>query len=506
MKREVRRRGLGRFVAAGFRVPALVLIAFAAVGVFALLEFGVRPASAQFFGLFEQQRPRRQAPPQQRQQFFPFPFFGGNTPSYQQPWDDRPTQRARPQQQRNDARAPAHKRPEVEPAKNVLVFGDSMADWLSYGLEEAFAETNELGVTRKVRQGAGLIRNEQRDYDWAQAIKEATERADFVVIMTGLSDRKPIRERVDAKPNPKDRRAKPGEKPNERDADPEATTIIAEPERGANASGSHEFRSEKWSELYGKRIDEVIEAAKAKRVPVIWVGLPPVRGPRARSEVPVLNDIYKLSAEKNGVTYVDVWEGFAGDDGDFTLTGPDVIGQVRRLRSPDGVHFTPAGARKLAHYVDREIKRMMSRELPLALPIPSEPQRGEPQPAGPAARPLAGPVIALTGGTAPREEALVGATREARAEDPLAVSVMVRGEALPGLPGRADYFAWPSPYTVADNDVAEPPALPAAAVAARPQPARQAEPAASASNTGNRGTRPSAASAVGPTPRSRAVR
>ena len=85
-----------------------------------------------------------------------------------------------------------------------------MADWLAFGLEEAFAEANELGVTRKcaqrrrphpqrsarVRLGSGRSRMRLR-----------AEKADFVVMMTGLGDRRAIRERIDAKqPAPKDRR------------------------------------------------------------------------------------------------------------------------------------------------------------------------------------------------------------------------------------------------------------------------------------------------------------
>jgi hypothetical protein len=39
---------------------------------------------------------------------------------------------------------------------SVLVLGDSMADWLGFGLEEAFAESPEIGVTRKPRPKRGL--------------------------------------------------------------------------------------------------------------------------------------------------------------------------------------------------------------------------------------------------------------------------------------------------------------------------------------------------------------
>ena len=41
------------------------------------------------------------------------------------------------------------------------------------------------------------------------------------------------------------------------------------------------------------------------------------------------------------------------------LQGPDFEGQIRRLRSGDGIYFTKAGARKLAHYVEREILRSL---------------------------------------------------------------------------------------------------------------------------------------------------
>ena len=32
-----------------------------------------------------------------------------------------------------------------------------MADWLDYGLEQAYAESADIGVVRKVRQSTGLI-------------------------------------------------------------------------------------------------------------------------------------------------------------------------------------------------------------------------------------------------------------------------------------------------------------------------------------------------------------
>ncbi len=156
---------------------------------------------------------------------------------------------------------------------------------------------------------------------------------------------------------------------------------------------SHEFRSDKWVELYSRRVDETIAALKAKRVPVIWVGLPPIRGTRSRAELSFLNEMYKSRAEKAGIIYVDVWDGFMDESGEFSNFGPDIIGQNRRLRAGDGVHFTKAGARKLAHYVEREIRRLLSRATPVALPIPDEPQKPSavPQPTRPCAAAGGGP-------------------------------------------------------------------------------------------------------------------
>ena len=68
-----------------------------------------------------------------------------------------------------------------------------------------------------------------------------------------------------------------------------------------------------------------------------------------------LDEIYRERAEKAGIVYVDIWDGFVDDSGRYAVQGPDFEGQIRRLRTGDGVHFTKAGAVKLANYVDAAI-------------------------------------------------------------------------------------------------------------------------------------------------------
>ena len=112
--------------------------------------------------------------------------------------------------------------------------------------------------------------------------------------------------------------------------------------------------------LFSRRIDDTIAALKSKGVPVFWVGLPSIRGTKATADAVYLNDLYRARAERAGVIYIDVWDGFVDEAGNFRPCGPDFEGQTRRLRSGDGVYFTKYGARKLAHYVEREIRRYMS--------------------------------------------------------------------------------------------------------------------------------------------------
>jgi hypothetical protein len=178
---------------------------------------------------------------------------------------------------------------------------------------------------------------------------------------------------------------------------------------------------------------------------VFWVGLPSIRGPKSTSDVQYLNDLYRARVEKAGLSYIDVWDGFVDDSGRFTAQGPDFEGQIRRLRAGDGVHFTRAGARKLAHYLEREIRRQLAPGTePVALPS-SEPQAPATaaRPSGPAARPLAGPVVPLTASVTSAQE-LIGPRDTGDASVPKSVTrALVDGEAVSPPAGRSDDFKWP---------------------------------------------------------------
>jgi len=158
-----------------------------------------------------------------------------------------------------------------------------------------------------------------------------------------------------------------------------------------------------------------------------------------------LDDLYRARAEKAGISYIDVWDGFVDENGRFVTQGPDFEGQTRRLRTSDGVHFTRAGARKLAHYLEREIRRVMAPGAEVVALPSSEPQvpATPGKPSGPAARPLAGPVVPLTA-TLPSGQELIGSSDPGAVPAPKSVTrTLVNGDAIAPPAGRSDDFKWP---------------------------------------------------------------
>src|SRR6266478_5122130 len=385
------------------------------------------------------------------------------------------------------SKAPPPEKRETVPERNVLVLGDAMADWLAYGLEDAYAERPDMGVIRKHKTVSGLLKYQPKGdpADWAAAARGilATEKPDAIVVMLGLNDRMAIREPVVEKPDskPSDKKsdkkdakakpeakpgdAKPGAKPGgaaDTAAKPEDKAVDTElspddaadnndappattPEKSARSpNGLYEFREERWVELYTRKIDEMIGVLKSKGVPVLWVGLPALRGAKPTSDMLFLDSLYREAAGKAGITYVDVWDGFVDEAGRFLQKGPDFEGQIRQLRSYDGVYFTRPGARKLAHYVEREITRLLAaRSAPIALPTEPATPDANALPGQPAPRPLAGPILPLVASSVGTDQLLGGPGSRPAAVDALAARTLVGGEALTPPAGRADDFAWP---------------------------------------------------------------
>jgi len=100
------------------------------------------------------------------------------------------------------SKAPPPRKLDKPPTRTVVVIGDSMADWLAYGLDEKYVEQPEIAVKRKIRATSGLVRYDAKNdaMDWSQAAKDAllNEQPNAIVVMLGLNDRVSLREKAPA--------------------------------------------------------------------------------------------------------------------------------------------------------------------------------------------------------------------------------------------------------------------------------------------------------------------
>ena len=210
--------------------------------------------------------------------------------------------------------------PPVATQFTVAVLGDTMGELLAQGLKEAYADRPEIAVAKRARGSSGLVRDDFLDWPkTAREMAESGDKLDAVLVMLGSNDRQPIRD----------------------------------------ADGAQDVLNERWRSLYGKRVDDLIEPFRAKKIPVIWVGLPIAKNARAAADFLSFNAIFRERVQKAGMTYVDVWASFLDDADAYDAMGPDIAGQTRRLRSADGVYFTRSGARKLAFFTERELARLI---------------------------------------------------------------------------------------------------------------------------------------------------
>jgi len=212
----------------------------------------------------------------------------------------------------------------------LQAYGDAFAEGLLAGLTEAFVGDGRLQLSRRHRAIPGLARAEAEDDIKAE---EGNQEAFHIgVIMIGIYDRNHIR--------------------------------ISARERLV-------LGSEEWRQEYGRRVDRFIKALKRRRMALYWVGQPIMRRYEANDPAQTMNDIVREKAYLNGIKFIDIQAHFADEGGNYAPYGPDIAGKQRQLREADGVSFTAAGNRKLAHFVDQEIRRDLAqakneRAIPLA--------------------------------------------------------------------------------------------------------------------------------------------
>ena len=335
--------------------------------------------------------------------------------------------------QASDRRPPRPTNAQRLPTRTVAVFGDRFGQALASGLTDTAA--SDMVVSVQTSDDAGLTRTDFAE--WLKALRSRLakpDHADLAIVMLGSNDRQPM--------------------------DDAGTSVLPTDPR--------------WQALYAARVDAVASTFAQLNMPLIWVGLPSVHSEEVSADFVRINGIARDRVARAGGTYVDSWEAFADETGRYSPVGPDLEGDTVKLRKADGFGFTNAGSRKLASFVEGDIKRIETSVLPTlrrtgpteatividtardfdqALQIdvnaqirreaglaPENPSAAAAS-GGPVARSAAGPVIPLSAPMAPDGQ-LAGATTHL--VSPGALPRTADGGDAP-TPGRADDFSWPRP-------------------------------------------------------------
>jgi hypothetical protein len=215
---------------------------------------------------------------------------------------------------------------------NLIVIGDDLAVGLHDGLSEAFTGDARLLIRPKSYSINGLLRPEYAEKLVALEEDLKREPTNIAVVMLGAWDRVTARDATGKRLN---------------------------------------VGSAAWKSEYAARADRLIKTLKRQNVAVYWVGLPNVRRSDYNEDAQMMNDTLRERVYLNGIKYIDAYAGFTDETGGYSPFGPDIAGKIVRLREGDGVYFTSAGNRKLAHFVERELKRDLvqakaDRAIPLA--------------------------------------------------------------------------------------------------------------------------------------------
>lgn len=285
-------------------------------------------------------------------------------------------------------------------AKVVLVVGDFIAGSLGEGLIAAFEGTPGIVVERRTNGSSGIVREDY--YDWPATLPGLlTEtKAALVVVSMGANDR-------------------------------QSMTVAGQKEK---------FRSEAWTKEYEARVDRIASLVRKDGKPLLWIGMPAFQSSAQTADMTTLNNLYRAGVEKAGGEFIDIWDGFVDENGKFVTSGSDINGQQVRLRGSDGINFTKAGKRKLAFYVEKEIRRVLGdaasgvsqqgdlKDLIVATPAAEDTEITKTQPIG-----LADP--ALDSGTA-----LLGGTVVKGNGKSLREKLVEKGEIADAPLGRVDDF------------------------------------------------------------------
>ena len=193
----------------------------------------------------------------------------------------------------------------------VLIVGDSVGLDLGQPLVNALGAFGDVTTYLDGRIDTGLTRPDYFNWPAELQVDLANQQPQLVVVMIGAND----------------------------------------PQGIVTQDGSIRFGQPGWDEAYSARVSAFIAEANAAGAHVLWVGMPPMQDPGLDAELKHLNGLVQAQVAETkygGAAYLSSVPALGDQHHYYTAYLPDSSGAVTNVRTPDGIHLTPAGGARLA--------------------------------------------------------------------------------------------------------------------------------------------------------------
>ncbi|MBZ7986737.1 DUF459 domain-containing protein [Campylobacter canadensis] len=185
----------------------------------------------------------------------------------------------------------------------LVLIGDSLMQGVGDKICK-IAKSMQINCVNIAKQSTGLLR--KKYYDYANNLEKILKQNNFktIIVLAGINDL------WDIKINKK----------------------------------TLKFGENDWNEFYTNRIKELIKIAKNYQAKIFWYELPIFKDEDKNQKVQTLNNIFTKLANEKELNLVKI-NSILKLHFDYYLK---IDGKSKKLRSNDGVHFTPSGYELLA--------------------------------------------------------------------------------------------------------------------------------------------------------------
>lgn len=114
------------------------------------------------------------------------------------------------------------------------------------------------------------------------------------------------------------------------------------------------FKTPEWEAVYRSRVQRIVQSAERSGTKIIWLGIPYMKGRKLNDQMLYLDSV--LADELRGkALWLPTAGMLSGGAAEYRDTAP-YQGKNERMRSKDGIHFTPKGQKYLAEYIAEHIR------------------------------------------------------------------------------------------------------------------------------------------------------